>query len=382
MNFDLKEHTILLTVAGSRAYGMHTDESDVDLKGVAIPPAKYYTGMLHSFEQADNAESMAVFLDLLNDEERRVVSETKLEGSVYEIRKFIKLAADANPNILDALFCRDEEVRYITPLGKKLRANRDIFLSAKAKYTFSGYAMAQLKRIKSHRKWLLDPPTHMPDRAEFDLLPETSIPKNQLMVAEAAIAAKLDSWEIDFLDMPEADKIYIQEQISSYLVEIECTRDVNWKSAARMLNFDENFMVILDKERKYNAAVTHWKQYNDWLRGRNKARAALEEKYGFDLKHGAHLFRLMTMATEILETGKVNVYRGGIDADKIISIRNGAMTYEDLIDWAEKQDAELTRIYNTRIYAVPSQPPRKEIDELCQELVLRGVLDARLRLNI
>lgn len=44
MNFDLKPHTILLTLAGSRAYGTNTFTSDVDLKGVCVPPKEFYLG--------------------------------------------------------------------------------------------------------------------------------------------------------------------------------------------------------------------------------------------------------------------------------------------------------------------------------------------------
>jgi len=377
MDFDIKKHTILLSVAGSRAYGIHTEESDIDVKGVAIPPIQYYTGYLHHFEQADNSEHLKSFIELMTNKEKDVISKTKLEGSIYEIRKFIKLAADSNPNILDVLFCRDEEIRFINPLGEILRNNRDLFISAKAKYTFSGYATAQLKRIKTHRKWLLNPPTHRPTREEFDLPEASSISREQLNAAEAAIAKKLDSWEIDFLDMPEHEKIYVQEQIVKYLSEINCARDIHWKSAARILSFDENFLVLLDKERKYKEASNQWQQYNHWKESRNEYRAALEAKYGYDTKHGAHLYRLMTMAKEILLDGKVNVYRGDIDAELILAIRNGAWPYEKLVEWAEAQDAELEALYRERKYSIPNQPSRQKIDELCQEIVLKGAFGGK-----
>lgn len=133
MEFDLIKHTVLLTVAGSRAYGLHTEESDIDIKGVAIPPKRYYYGYLFNFPQADKASHMEVFHDYFSDSEKAIIKKTKLEGSVYEISKFVKLAADANPNILDVLFCRDEEVKHQTEIGKVLRENRDLFISAKAK---------------------------------------------------------------------------------------------------------------------------------------------------------------------------------------------------------------------------------------------------------
>lgn len=172
--------------------------------------------------------------------------------------------------------------------------------------------------------------------------------------------------------MPDHEKIYIQEQIVNFLAEIDCTRDEHWRSAGRKLSFDENFLVLLDKERKYKAAVNNFKQYNDWKKSRNESRAALEAKFGYDTKHGAHLFRLMTMAREILVDGEVNVYRGDIDGEEILAIRRGAWPYEKLVEWAEAQDEELTKIYKARKYDIPGQPPRKEIDKLCQEMVLTG----------
>ena len=151
MNFDLKERTILLTVAGSRAYGMSVSSSDVDVKGVCIPTKEYMMGFINNFEQADKPSHMMAFYDCLNKEEKLKADNKDFEGSVYGIKKFFKLAADNNPNILDILFCRDEEIRHITSAGVFLRNNRDSFISSKCRWTFAGYAKSQLKRIKLQR---------------------------------------------------------------------------------------------------------------------------------------------------------------------------------------------------------------------------------------
>ena len=125
---------VLLALGGSRAYGLSRDDSDIDLKGVAIPPAAHFHGILSRFEQAEGAE-LAVFVPDLTPEERVVAAHTKVEGTVYEIRKMLRLAADANPNILDLLVCRDADVRIERPAGAAIRAHRNLFLSARCRGT-------------------------------------------------------------------------------------------------------------------------------------------------------------------------------------------------------------------------------------------------------
>ena len=368
MRFELAPHTILLTVGGSRAYGIHHVGSDVDVKGVAIPPARYLHGFMASFEQCDDAGPLQAFLEQLTDAEKVICGQTKLEGVVYGLQKFARLCADSNPNLLEVLFCREDEIRICTPLGERLRAHAQLFLSARARHTFAGYAASQLRRIKGHRRWLLQPPKVKPDRESYGLPQRTLIPADQLMAAEAGIAKKMDEWEIDYGRLERSAVLHIQSQIAKSLAEIMETTDARWRCAARMIGYDENFMVLLDRERRYKSALKEWRQYQSWKRNRNTARAALEAEFGFDVKHGAHLIRLLRMGREILTTGAVNVWRGDIDAEELIAIRRGEWSYERLVEEAEAENARLETIWQERSYVVPSAPDLDRLDALVVEL--------------
>jgi len=372
MDFGLRDHTILMAVGGSRAYGIHTETSDVDIKGVAVPPRDYLLGCDKHFEQADKASHMEVFMDLFNGEELAAIEREKLEGVIYSLAKFMALAIDANPSIWDLLFCRDEEVRLATPLGEKLRDNRDLFISAKAKHTFSGYAFQQLGRIERHRRWLTsDMPEERPRREDFDLF--EGIEPKQMDAALAAVRKVVDGWELDLSRLEKSERVPIMGGVEDFMAELSLTSDDKWQSAGRKIGYDENFLVILDKERRYRAAVEDWKKYQNWKKNRNPERAAMEAKYGFDLKHAAHLFRLLRMADEFMSTGKVNVWRE--DREEILAVRRGEWSYEKLVEWAKAKDAELTQRYKAKDYAVPHKPDREAINQLCVELT-----EAALRL--
>lgn len=369
MNFNLVDRTILLTVTGSRAYGMSQESSDVDLKGIAIPTKEYYFGFLNKFEQADKASHMMSYYDYLTDAEKEKADQGELEGSVYDINKFFHLAASNNPNILDLLFCREEEIRINTQFSWYLRDNAQDFLSTKCRWTFGGYAKAQLKRIKLHRGYLLNPPIYKPTREEYNLPERTLIPKDQLAAAQAAIRKKIDSWEVDFGTMDDSEKIYIQDQLSSHWSEMELGADEKFAAAARAVGYDENFILLLDKERRYNAAKTSWFQYQNWKENRNPERAALEAKFGIDCKHASHLVRLLRMCREILETKKVNVYRE--DAAELLSIRNGAWDYDRLMEFVQEEEVRIDEAYKKS--TLPKSPDRNKLDKLCIALVERGL---------
>lgn len=341
----LERNLLLLVNHGSTAYGTSLPTSDLDIKGVAVPPREYFLGFANHFEQAESKDPDMV---------------------VYEIRKFFQLAADCNPNIIEVLWVDERDHRVVSKAGRKLLDARALFLSKRAKFTFSGYAIAQLKRINTHRRWLRNPPTSQPTRADFGLPERTVISADQLAAAQAAIAKKLDAWQLsDLSGIGPAERIEITNAMAEMLAEMKITADERYSAAARSIGIDENFIRLLDLERQYKARKTEWDQYQNWKATRNAARSELEEKHGYDTKHAGHLVRLMRMCREILTTGEVVVRRP--DRDELLAIRSGAWTYERLIEWAKQQDAELDELYKTS--TLRHSPDRKALDRLCIEIV-------------
>jgi hypothetical protein len=341
----LKARTILLVTHGSHAYGLNTATSDEDIKGVVIPPAPYFLGFAQNFEQAVTTEPDMV---------------------VYTITKFFGLAADCNPNIIEVLWGEESDHRIVTPLGRRLLDARAQFLSRKARFTFAGYAHAQLKRIQLHHRWLTNPVTDKPTRAEYGLPERTVIPQDQLAAAQASIEKKLEHWNLDDMTgLDPAARIAVQNAIAEQLAEIKVSSENLWVSAARNLGYDENFIRLLDQERRYLSRQRDWESYQNWKKTRNPKRAELEAKFGMDTKHAMHLVRLMRMCREILETGKVVVKRP--DRDELLAIRNGAWSYEQLLEWSAAQEAQMEALYKDS--TLPHGPDRKALDQLCVELV-------------
>lgn len=347
-----QDRTVLLVRHGSNAYGTNTATSDEDFKGIVIPPKEYYLGTVQRLEQI---ELKAPHLDVV----------------LYEIRKFFNLAMDSNPNLIEVLHTDPADHFIVSPIGQIILDHKDDFLSKKIKHTFSGYAFSQLHRIRLHKRWLLNPPEVPPTRASLGLPEQTLISQDQLMAATAEVQKELDKFQFDFMDdLQESTKIEIRTTVSSMLAELKITAEDHWMAAARKIGLSDNFIQIMQRERQYTSAKREWDQYQNWKKTRNPARAALEEKFGYDTKHAYHLVRLIRMCREVLTTGKVIVKRP--DREELLAIRNGAWTYDQLIEFTEKEELELNELYLTST-TLPKVPDRNKLDKLCIELVEKSL---------
>jgi hypothetical protein len=156
------------------------------------------------------------------------------------------------------------------------------------------------------------------------------------------------------------DQLQLEIQISSL-------HDVLERAANRHLGFDSDFLNFLQRYKAYKNAQAEYKSYEHWLTRRNPERLALEMKCGYDSKDAYSLLRLLRMCREILETGKVNVSREGIDADELRDLRhNGSWKYEDLISWAEAEDKALD--VAMQVSTLPKSPNRKLIGDTLTEV--------------
>lgn len=381
MNFELAPRTIFLVVSGSRSYGFSNPDSDWDYRGIAIPPMGTYIGLESKFEHCvDTDKGKHVYKHF---PEGLVVPDADMQ--ILELTKFCGLAAQCNPSIIEILFTDPKFFIKKHPIMNKILEKKDFFLSKQVKARFCGYALSQLKRIQRHKRWLDNPPTKQPLRSEFGLPEYKLLSLDQLGAAESLIKKEIDEFIVDQTFLPEDVKIELSNGMSRMMRAIwhalnsnkeypvgdgkkfATTESALFEAVAEEQGFSDNFMEVLKAEKKYRAAKQEWDSYQKWLKDRNPARAELEKKFGYDSKHAAHLVRLIRMAREILETGKVLVHRP--DADEIRAIRNGAWSYEEVVSFAEREDLVLNDVVRSSV--LPKTPPIKEIHELVFEMVMQ-----------
>jgi uncharacterized protein len=341
----LRERLILLVRQGSHAYGTAHENSDLDLRGVAVAPLEVYLGYRQVFEQFEQSAPADVV--------------------VYELRKLIRLGAECNPGIFEMLWVEDEDVLVEQEAGRRLREERGAFLSKRARHTFAGYARHQLQRLRNHRAWLLDPPSTPPTRGEFGLPERTVIPADQLAAAESAIAKQLDRWQPALPDLDPGARQALLDSWSELLSQMSLGLDERFLAAGRRLGYDDNFLELLDRERHFENRLKNWRAYKQWEKNRNPQRAALEARFGYDTKHAMHLVRILRMGRELLETGEVKVRRP--DARELLAIRNGAWSFDQLLTWAEDQDRQLDALLATT--QLPAEPDHPRLERLCEELL-------------
>lgn len=158
----LGANVVIETVVGSRAWGLATEGSDTDLRGVFALPFAWTVGIAEPPEDLISADGSATY---------------------WEVGKTIAQAVRADPNTLEALFLGSATAR--DEIGQWLLDERDAFASAEIYGSFGRYALSQLKKLRQslrlaeHRglvlEWLAADPSMSLDAAAVRLAGEVAV---------------------------------------------------------------------------------------------------------------------------------------------------------------------------------------------------------------
>lgn len=264
-NPHLGSNICYLTLGGSHAYGTNIEGSDVDLRGIATN-SKEEILLGRDFEQVVNTDT---------------------DTTVYSFKKIVNLLANVNPNTIETLYTREDQILYMNEAGKLLRDNRDIFLSKKCVYSFGGYANQQLRRLVNKSARLVS----QAEREEHIM--------NSIRCASYFFKEKYFEFEED------AIKLFLDDALSEDMQK-EIFMDItlkhyplrDWKAMwAEMSNIVKDYDKI--GHRNSNAI------------GRGKL-----------AKHMMHLVRLYLMCFDILEGKELTTYREK-EHDFLMTIRSG-----------------------------------------------------------
>lgn len=303
-NKHLGKNILFLTLGGSHAYGTNATNSDVDVRGVAGSP------------------------DILGFNHFEQVIDNKTDTVIFAIGKFVSMLVQCNPNIIELLGNDPELYVNMTPEGKMLLDNKELFLSKRVACSYGGFANDQLRRL------------------QLGLLQQTDNPALKEQFAQRSVQRVVNSFKT--LGKDTDFEVFIGKPAGN--TEEELLVNVN------LSNYPLRELKSLIKAS--NAAVAQF----DTMGKRNKKK---DEKHLN--KHAMHLVRLYLMAFDILEKGKINTYRDK-DHDLLMSIRNGAYMNTDgsfKHDFFEMVDGYEKRLqYDSKNTELPDNPDFEQVQEL------------------
>lgn len=263
-NERLGANIALLTLGGSHAYGTNVEGSDIDIRGIAV-----------------NSRS-----NILLGRDFEQVEDRNTDTVIYSCEKFVKLASACNPNVIEALGCKDEHYIHLSTVGKTILAHKQDFLSQKAAGAFGGYATAQFRRLGNKEAR---------DRS-------AEVIERHIKATLEDVIAKFNDRYHDF---PEgAIKVYVaptdDKETSELKIDVSLT----------------NYPL-----RDYRGLLSEMTEIVNTFHKNSKRNEYAADK-GKLSKHAMHLIRLYIMGTDILEKGEIITYREK-EHDLLMDIRNG-----------------------------------------------------------
>lgn len=313
---ELKENQMFvqyLTLTGSYAYGTNTENSDIDIRGFFMMPMEYRLGLEAPREYYDSKTTDTV---------------------LYSFHKFCKLLTQVNPNAIEILGTRKEDILLSSPLAEELRDQAERFLSKRAFVTFAGYATQQLRRL------------------------ENALARDSYPQAEK---------ERHIMQSFDAEMMMAQKNFSGF----DLNSDIKlYLADSKKDDFDQEIYIDVSLKgvplREY-LAINH--EMTNMLRNYGKLRHRNHKKDEPHIyKHAMHLVRLYYTGIDILRDGVIKTYRDK-EHDLLMSIRNGEVPFEKIFELQRKLGIEMEKARDES--KLPDNPRYDEINDFVVRTCMR-----------
>ncbi|MCX8533135.1 nucleotidyltransferase domain-containing protein [Chryseobacterium luquanense] len=321
----LKSRNLILfeAISGSRSFGLATENSDTDIKGVYHLPKEDFFG-LNYIPQISNETNDITY---------------------YEIARLVELLQKNNPNILEILASPEDCIQHKNSLMDLLKP--EDFLSKLCKDTFAGYAISQIKKAKGLNKKILNPI----EKERKSILDFCYILENNGSVP-------LKKWLQEF---PSSGGVsagrggLLQEKCG--LVNIDNTKgmfavfynesgDLGYKGIIQNEEANQVSLSSIPKGEKsvafmfcnldaYSTYCKDYREYWKWVSERNDDRYNVNQNHGqnYDSKNMMHTIRLLQSCEQIFKTNSLNILVE--NRDELLDIKAGNWSYEAVMGKAE-----------------------------------------------
>lgn len=328
---NLREQNLIIFegIVGSHAYGISTETSDVDKKGVFIQPLE----------------------DILSFGYRDQISDEKNDVVFYEVRRFLQLLCSNNPTVLELLFLPSDCIIHINPIFNLILEKRDSFLTKACRLSFGGYAIQQIRKARGLNKKIVKPL----DKNKLSVLDFCYVPEGQgsISIREYLKERNMDQKFCGLSSIPHMRSMYslfydkasqlrergvrVGGESKKYKGIVQDEIDSNDVSLSEIEKREYPCTVLFFNKDAYSIYCKEYREYWDWVENRNESRFTdnMVHAKGYDGKNLAHCHRLLDTAIEIAENKKVEVRRS--NRETLLKIRRGEFDYEKLVQEAEEK---------------------------------------------
>lgn len=300
---------IFEAIAGSRAYGLNTASSDMDIRGVYVLPKELFYSLEYTPQVANETNDIVY----------------------YELKRFIELLSKNNPNIIELLNIPEECILFRHHLMDLV--NKDIFLSKLCEQTFANYAYTQIKKAYGLEKKIVNPMDE--ERKPVSDFCYVHVGNETYGLKEFLEERHYDQEKAGLAGVKHLKNcynLYYNEGIVyNGIFRKDESNDV---CVSHIPKGEEPVGLLYFNKDGYSVYCKQHREYWDWAAKRNDTRYNSTMSHGknYDAKNMMHVFRLLLMASEIATEGVINVRRH--DREFLLAIKNGEFEYDDLVERA------------------------------------------------